>query len=654
MSSPLAIDSDESFPGSMDSATDPIYLPKGSFAWSVNMLNRDGALRTRPGYRWMFSLPAGKLQGFSFFSSQAGKPVLVAFVSGTGYAANYPYNSFRRIQGARMSSTADYVYTERAVQSVTNNADGSLRLIQPRNLLMVQDGVNPPAYFDGRILTALTGNGVTPQGTHMKWAGSRLWVARGPQIFASDIANPTSFLEQTYNTLGGINYFLLSDNCTGLAAVPGAPQALTPLLAFTASDTTTFQSNILNRALWPSVTNFQYTTFPTLGCVAPRSLAVVSGELWWFSELGTTRLDAAQASQLTTRIYRIDREMGRSMAQLKNDLSGICAVTYENFALFSVPNSSRRNTHTWVYDGSVNDRSKENASAWAGVWTGVSPVEWVKIKVNGKTRVFCASVDADGVNRVYETFTPDRRDNGCDFPWVWDSRGYTGGALTRKHLRFLEYSLSEIQGSVNLKVSWAGTGRGRWKTLATPVYCAAEGNARASRKYGPTSKFYALKKQSRIARTQDVRNMREDTLSSAGVEGVVETVEANKEAVDVGFQFRFEGSGPCAIRAVRIFADVEKEPASGQKASQETGEHFVRFDGAASKVESDLDAPPERFSATGTGRAQWNNFAAQATASVNGTISAADSLKRSKQIAQRRSENRLRAISTPYVAKGSV
>lgn len=653
-------DGDARFNLGMDSESDPLVLQPSSYCWSENMLNRGGVLQARPGFNVRYSLPAGNFQGLSVFTPRTGLPVLVAFVSGVPYASSFPYNGWRLVQGATMSADAKRVYTAQTVQSAQTNSDGSLQLISPRKLLMVQDGINPPAYFDGRVLTSLTGSTSTPQGTHMAWVGSRLWVARREQIFASDIANPLSFVEQTYNTLGGINYFLLSGPCTGLAPVPGAPNVNTPLLAFTDSDTTMFQANILNRSLWPSTAQFQSTIFPTLGCVAPRSIVSVSGMLWWFSDFGLTRLDAAQASQLTTRLYRIDHEMSRSACRLFSDLSRVASAVYENFVLVSVPNSSTKNRHTWVYDGTVAERLSESASVltsvppvWASVWTGVNPVEWVSIKVNGRTRLFCGSVDLDGQNRVYEAFGKERRDNGCDFPWAAETRAYTGQTLARKHLRFVEYALSELQGDVNLRISWAGASRGRWKVMAKPTFSAEEGNIDAYVTYKATDVLYGLKKQSRVARTQDVRDLEEDPLSSSGIEGPVETIEPDKEAIDSAFQIRIEGSGPCAIRSIRVFMDLEAEPDSGQPDDLETADHFVRFDGAASEVESALEALPDSYTSTGTGRAQYNNFAATATATLTSTISQDDADKRAAQVAQARAENRLRTIATPYKSKAS-
>lgn len=340
---------------------------------------------------------------------------------------------------------------------------------------------------------------------------------------------------------------------------------------------------------------------------------------------------------------------------MAGDLSRMASVSYENLILISAPYADKRNKHTWVHDAGANDLNSETAIAtptpvWASVWTGVNPVEWASMAQDKEPRIFCASMDDDGNNRVYEAFTGATRDNGCDFPWGFESRAYTGGTPLVKHLRFVLYSLSEIQGEVNLKISWAGGSRGRWKTIDQPTYYAEEGTIASKTDLTAAGKVYALKKQSRIARTQDVHDMEEDKLTSAGIEGLVETIEANKESVDTAFQIRVEGSGPCAVRSLFLFMDPVGSPDNGQVNEPETrASNFVRFDGAASETEPPLDEDPESFNATAHGSAVWHNFAGNATATVVGYVSQPESDKRAQQIAQARAEEILASIAVPYV-----
>ncbi len=646
-------DGDARFSLGMDSVSDSETLPAESYTLAVNLLNRGGALQTRPGFRRMFTLPDGNFQGLTVYTPRVGSPTLVAFVSGQCYISSYPFRDFQVVPGATMSVEAKKVYFAQTVKAVSRNADGSLTIITPQILLMVQDGINPPAYFDGQSMTALTGPLVTPQGTHMAWCGSRLWVARREQLFASDIADPLSFAEQTYNTLGGINSFLLPGQCTGLAALPSSSAVKSPLLAFTNSTTTMFQANILNRANWPSVENFQSDLFPTLGCVADRSITSHAGMLWWYSDFGLVRLDSASNSYITSKIDFIDREMVRSGKALNSDLSGIASAHYENFVLNSVPYASKRNEHTWVWDSSTNDLKQQDfPSAWASIWTGINPVQWSEIKLTANnTRLFAASVDADGSNRVYETFTADRRDNNCDIPWVFESRNYSAGTPFPKHFRMVEYYLSELAGQVDLNISWSGSSRGHWKSLSTPTFLAREGNIEAAVDYGSGDVLYALKKQSRVSRTNDVREEEEDALSSQGIEGFLSEVEPNKEAVDKSFAIRIAGSGQCAIRGILLYMDPQEPKDSGMEELVETDNHFVRFDGAAADTEEELEVAPVSYSYSADVSTQIGQYAARATATVVSEISLSDATKRATQIARQRAEAQLLRVVPPYEAQ---
>lgn len=652
-------DGDLKFDRGLDSMSDIVSLPPGCYGWSVNMLNRGGVMQTRPGFDWLYSLPPGKLQGLSVFIPIIGTPAMIAFVDGVGYVSQYPYKSVSVIQGATMSSSADMVFTAMCTQSAQNNADGSIQLIQPRKLLIVQDGINPPAYYDGRVLTPITGIGMTPQGTHVAWAGARLWVAQKNLVFASDISNPLGFTEQTYNTLGGVDYFTLPDVCTGLAPMPGTLDTQAPLLAFTKTTTTLFQANILNRTSWPSTINFQLEIFPTIGCVASRSIVAVSGLLWWMSNIGLTRLDSAQASAITTQIYRVDRELVRSSYFLNGDLSGACMGIYENLVLTSVPYADLTNKHTWVYDASANNLASQNqvsylttawSTVWASIWTGVQPVQWLSITIDEHSRLFCASVDADGNNRVYEAFSKEKRDNGCDILWAFETRAYSAGSPVRKEFRYIAYNLAEIQGEVNLKISWAGPNRGRWKHFSDPVFYAEEGILSADTVLNSTDMVYALKKQSRVARSGDIRDLPQDKFTSAGIEGLVEPVLPNWENVDTAFQFRFEGSGPCMIKSIEVFMDLVPAPDSGQGNDKEKpGTNFVAFDGAATTDPADFNTPPVFYTATAKYQATWDNFAGISSATVNGTISQAEANKRALQVAAARAQEYLEEIAVPYV-----
>lgn len=643
MSSLIRIfDGDTNFAPGMNSVSQGLELPEGSFPIAVNMINRGGVLRARPGFDWRYTLPDGELQGFHSFIPRRGFPQQVAVVAGQVYVADYPFREYRAVPGATMSPLAKQVFFAQATKSVEQNSDGSIKLVEPKNLLMLQDGINPPAFYDGSRVTAITGDLVTPQGSFMAWDGRRLWVARDEKVFASDIANPLSFVEQQFNTLGGLSFYIVPGKVTGMGMTTGVN--LPQLLVFTATTTTTFQSNIADRTLWDSTPQFQRTIFPSIGCVSQRSIVSRSGEISWYSQFGWTTLDTAAITMQSVETKFMDGEMIRSKSRLSNDLSRIAAGVHDNFLMVSVPHSSLFNAHTWVHDASP-DTSKDSQTpdAWASVWTGVQPVEWSSVEMTGTTRIFFASKDKDGKNRVYEAFGRLGKDNGVDLPWSVEFRPYTGKTVEPKYIIWAELFLGDILGQLDLRVSWSGAARGRWKSLLITNFKAGEGNVDAKRLYESNDVFYAYKAQSRQPRTQEAGNLPQDPLTSCNIE--LETIET----IDSAYQIRLDGSGQVAIKMVRVALDVVPDPPTRTVAQPETEEKFVRYDGAASKDSSDLDAPPESFTSAKTARARFLNFIFDETATVVSILSQADADKRAQQAAAAKAEQALRDAAPKHL-----
>lgn len=645
---PQIIDGDARFGGGLDSFSENLTLAPGKYIWAENLVNRGGVLQTRPGFRTRIKLPDGKLQGLTtYYPSQASArvPQLIAIVSGNVYASEYPYRGFRQIGGASLSATAKRVYTVNTIKAVQRNADNSLRLIQPQSIMVFQDGLSPACYYDGVMLRPSVGTFAIPQGTIMCWAGNRLWVARREKLFAGDIGDPLSFREQTFNLLGGVQCFLLPGEITAMHETPGVN--LPQLLVFTDRTTSTFRSDVYDRSQWNSINPFQRKIFPRLGCVSQRSITSIGGTLYWFSLDGVTTLDTAEFNSQATKVRHMDNELIRSKSRLGADWSGVAGIGFDNFLLMSVPHAGKFNRHTWVMDSSSEDlMTNESPACWSSIWTGVQPVEWTNVTANGVETIFCASADPDGHNRIYEAFTSDRRDNGVDIPWAAEIRALTGGSVDKKRFRYAEYMLSELVGEVNLRISWAGAQRGQWKACSVPTFKAREGSLSYNDIIDPSTPIFAFKKQSRLARTNDILEVPEGPLSAAGVEGPVFNVEPSgtKEAIDTAFAFRIEGSGPCGLREFKVYMDPVKPADSGQRTTIETGDPAVRFDGAASKNAEDLDAPLEIFSSTKSETARYKNYASTKTATVQSLVSQADADKRASQSAREAAEVVLRSL----------
>src|SRR6267142_4394371 len=645
MATPAIQDGDARFGLGLNTFSENITIGPGGYIHAENLVNRGGVLQTRPGFNTRIKLPDGRFQALATYNPSRGFPQLIAVVSGIVFASDYPYVGFRQVGGAVMNATSKRVYTCSTSKAVVRNPDGSLRLITPQSVLILQDGVSPATYYDGSILRTSTGTYAIPQGTLMCWAGSRLWVARREKLFAGDLADPLTFAEQVFNTLGGINFWMLPSNITALVETPGTNLPL--LLAFTDSTTTTFRSDIRDRTLWNQVQDFQRKIFPRIGAVSDRSVTSMAGDLYWFSLEGQTNLTTAEFNTQSTKLRKMDNELVRFSSRLSSDLSGIASIGTNNFVLTSVPYADTFNSQTWVMDVAATDLLISNGPpAWSSVWTGVRPIQWTTIKIDGTERIFCGSHDLDGGNRIYEAFSPNRQDNGCDIPWAIETRGYSGGSVLKKTFRYAEYMLSEVSGTVNMAVSWSGAMRGRWKRCSTPIFKAAKGNLFTAKLLTIATTLFSFKKQSRQARTEDIFNKPSDLLSSAGIEGPVFNVEptGNKEATDTAFNFRIEGSGQCALREFKVYMDPEKDTETGQRSTVETGDPAVRFDGAASRDAINLDDDLPTFFSNQTGIAKYQNYVVTKSASANSLVSQADADKLAQQAAEALAEVTLRSI----------
>jgi len=542
----------------MDSSTDPAFLQDAEYRSAMNIVNRGGVLKTRPGYNCLFQLPPGRLQGYTLFRPTGGPWHHVIAVAGRIYVSPYPFTSYAVLPGLQFFSGAEQIVFERATKSVQRNEDGTLSLIDPYDVLIIQDRFTPAGYWDGSVNRHLNpANGETPLGLWMKWSGDRLWVSRDNQLFASDIVDPLSFTEIDYLAEGGS--FVLPDVVTGMAEITSTdvPQ----LMVFSANTTTLFQSNIRDRPEWKNTENFQRVLFPDIGCVNGRAIASQYGQLWWMTMTGITSLNAAAASRVSSELAYRDTAMAVSKGNLSPNIDRTAATAFENYLLFSVPSGDRYNRHTWVMDQSPGDKLNGRfQSAWNGIWTGTRPVQWSVAAINGVQRVFHISKDADGENRLWEAFIPSREDNGQPITAYVETKSHANFSdeaqgLDVKTFQFAELEFAEIRGILDVKVYWAGL-RGNYKELSVYRFVAPEGNLTYDKRITLDTSLFGYSTQSRVVRTTQILNDREDG-SVCGVESPL------PDRHDRAFSLLIVWSGRAALRSYRIFARRYEESGMG-------------------------------------------------------------------------------------------
>jgi hypothetical protein len=331
---------------------------------------------------------------------------------------------------------------------------------------------------------------------------------------------------------------------------------------------------------------------------------------------------------------------------------------FENYLLASVPYADKLNTHTWVLDQAPLKLGRIEAPSWNSFWTGTRPVQWMTENINGRNRALHVSKDADGVNRLWEAFTPDRMDERCPITWWVETRGFNAESPGKlKQFRYADIFVSELRGTVDIAVFWAGAYRGKYKKILEQRLEASVGPFTAGVELDMETHICDFKKQSRPLRTQDgMLIISDETLSSCGVEA------PTKEFKDEAFQLLIVGSGPGAVRGYITYVEPPKnEDDSGACPKSEEGEsNFVRFDGGASSEDTITEACAEfgannpRFTSTRTESVTQGGITEVASGSAESFISQANADRIASCIAIELANHNLQEQLPKIVSQGEL
>ncbi len=608
-----------------DTFRDP-RLTEGSYIRGWNVTNRGGIVKTRPGTRRIINLPDGKLQGATYFTPRRGATQLVACVDGQIYISEFPFRVGHKISGMTMDSTVSKLYFCQTEQALKRNSDDSLTLLPvPRRVLMIQDGKGPCMAWDGVHFERQTGYDSTPMGTAMAWSGHRLWVARENQVFASDYANPFSFVEQFY--LGGSDSFFAPDRVVAMSEVVGANQP--QLLVFTANDTITVQSNILNRELWTTTPDFIRMFLPGVGCISHRSVVPHFGAMWWFSQFGLTSLDVATMVHLTSAFPLVDVEMTSSKAFMAKMEGIVAGCPFQNFLLMSVPYGDLYNRHTWCLDTSVRPTmaSRQTTPAWAGVWTGFWPVDWITFSEDGRDRTFAAITDGTR-NQIIEFDPSFTKDTNQDIEAAVELRVVTTGTPALKEMHYADLLMSEMRGDVDVAVDWHGLVRGPLHRCMNKRVRAGVGSIRADTRIKADSRIFSTRGQSRRLRTQQINRMEDEPFSACNIESL------DIDRRDHGFHLLVSWSGYAAFREMRLGVLPISERNVGKCEVDESSPVFVRYDGhGGTDLQSLLPSSPV-FADTVTHSTTVRGVTATSEATAHSLVSGEAATKQATQKAQ--------------------
>lgn len=606
------VDGDDGFSLGMNGYTIPAKLPPGQFVLGMNLICRGGIAQTRPGSQSLFDMPDGNLQGMTYFKPSSGPSQLVFAVDGVVYQSSYPFRTYSQIPNIQFSATSKFISWASCIKSTDYTDAGVLYYIDnPHSVLVMQDGDTRAAYWDGSASghlnptpsnseIAIPGTDETPIGLWMIWSNNRLWVSRGSQVFASDIGNPLKFTERTY--LNEARSFYLPAACTGIAEVSntsagGSASGYPGIMCFTSGTGTFIMSSLQDRTQWLQTPGFQQLAFANTGCIAPRSIVHQYGVLWWYTSKGLISQNAALSANISSRLDIQDNEMIQSKFNLSYDLSGVCGSFTENFLFHGVPNADKLNTRLHVLDQAPFSNASTplgtSLNAWASYWMGWRPVEFARGIINSAERVFCASIDYDGVNRAWELFRPDKTDNGIPITSFLITKQHFFGNRDYKKFKYAEVEFQGIVGPTAVLVGAAGI-KGGFQSIATKDINSIFGQIYYSAQYGPDlNKFYGTSPQTRIVKTMDGANPSD--CNSACVES------EERGLIDKSFQVIIAWSGIAGVSAYRMFVVSEPRPYSGICEDDEDDElRILSPDGCGANDWFTTDTPFPSYSAQAT------------------------------------------------------
>jgi len=627
----------------VNSVRNPWALPDNQFKWGVNVAVRGGVVQTRPGNAMRLSLPPGNFQGGIFFSSNKQSnasdtivqngvtkvipaeifnpdgtsvvadelPYAVFAVNGSVYYSPFPLKQPKnwedyRLKNIKLDPSVDQFVFTLATQTAKVSTGGDITVTPSHRIVVIQDGVSSPAYWDGSNKNGVQTNSI-PIGYWMAFSGNRLWVASKNIVLASDIGDPTSFTERLSGA--GRGDFAFARVVTGMTNYIGQNNE-TKLIVFTDRATYSLSSGIYDRTLWTTTPNFQTTLYPTIGCVAGKSISFQAGQIWWYSQGGLISSDIAASAYITSQSLYRDVEMARVKAYMAGDTSNICAITFENYLLYSIPYLEPCNSATMALDyAAASEWSQQKFPAWCGVWTGTRPVEWISGVVNGTPRCFHFSVDYSATNdgsynHLWESFMPDRVDTYFDIDvdgnvtekvsriYCQMETGLLGDAVDLKQFAYAEIEACEIGGTVDVKVAYRGSKGSYQNVLETRLMAVTNDYQWVNSDFADEiAKLGFLNTQYRRLITENSQRRASTT-----------TCESNlTNDIDKAFSLLVEWCGEFGVESVRLFLDPWSERSTGVPQAPETKSCVVSQDGENLYV----DLMPSPYEQADTTQKSW-------------------------------------------------
>lgn len=608
------------WPAGVDSFNHPLYVNELQLRWLENAVTQGAFAQVRPGYRteltfditvpgaardWWLSMdqPIVHPQMMMRFRPSNGQEQLVFAISGSVFYCLIHNNSrlspWRHIPSFTFNPLADQLVGCACIQSATIVGGTYANNIVPRNLLVIQDGVNRAGVWDGIVgshmnpvkrIQVVDGNTLYPEawnqtriGLWMAWSGNRLWLSNGANVYASDLNDPTHFTEEL--RLDSVPVFTFADDVTGMIDRGSSGITRSQVVVFTATTTETLWSGVQSRFPvsglgpgWIYTSDFRTKIFDAVGCVAGKSAGVHRGILYWKSQAGIVLFDSTQTVNSSQNLPPIDSEMAYSKLRVSPAPEGMdltCFGKYGSYAFWSVPLGSvtdgrRYCSHTQVLDRqttvvrsvSVSGAFQAGTTGWQGVWTGIRPVEWASSNAGGQERTYALCLDESGVVRIWQAFQSNRTDNGQRIPWYLETRLHPVQPTIMEYGEFDHFRLlmDQIAGNVDVVGMWRGL-KGSYHELLTVGITATPGSL-----FTPVSPYATVAASTPI----DSFAMQGRTVISRSQRGVptpcnsVLVESGFNDAVDHAFSIALRVTGRAALSAYTMYAYSHSDNTGGE------------------------------------------------------------------------------------------
>lgn len=635
------------WPVGVDSFSHPLYVHELQLRWLENAVTQGAFVQTRPGYktRLTFDVTGGTAQDWwesvdepiihpqmlVWFRPNGGSQQLVFAISGSVfYSTINPNGSLAapiHIPTFQFNPNADQLVGVRCIQSATILGGQYANNIVPRNLLVIQDGVNRAGIWDGLVGVHMNpvklidtdpdDNTLYPEaynqtriGLWMAWSGNRLWVANGPNVYASDLNDPTHFTEELQ--LQSAPVFTFEDDVTGMVDRGSSGITRSQVVVYTQSTTETLWSGVQNRIPsqfgvgWAYTPDFRTKIFDSVGCVAGKSIIVHRGLLYWKSAGGLVLFDSTQTVNSSQNLPPIDQEMAYSKRRVSPPSQGAdlsCAGRHGSYVWWSVPVGTTINGRIYNAQTQVLDRQttvvrsvgapgtfSSGTTGWQGVWTGIRPIEWANARVAGHESPYCLTINSEGVIHIWQAFQANRSDNGQRIPWFVETRVHPVQPTIFEFATIQSFRLllDQILGNVDVVGMWRGL-RGSYHELLNASITATPGSILTPLpQYTPilqSTIFTSFAKQSRIVNSKQFQNSLEGC-NARGVES------AQSDSTDSAFGLAVRITGRAALTAYKVFVLSEPQNTLG------TGERPTGIDETGFNIVPQSDDCPVHIAGT--------------------------------------------------------